>query len=130
MTTKDDRKSDAVTVRDVWLIFAKRQLEDLSESQVRAVMKFMRQISRATKPGAPPKYPAPFATDVLDRVHLEMNRLKAQGAKRAGPKSAIRRIIERHALETRGASEPARRADTITKLTVELFKVYEAARRR
>jgi uncharacterized protein (UPF0305 family) len=106
-----------------------KALESRSVADLQAVERLLDRRVNVRPVGRKRKYLEAYTDSVLSTIRAEMKDLKAR-RERCGPKSAIRSFIVRVAIEAKGASEPARRAAEVAKLTNELFKVYEAGRRR
>jgi hypothetical protein len=80
--------------------------------------------------GAPARYSSELIADVQTEVRREMAKLRAEGARRAGPKTAIARIVKRMIVDKKGQSGLADSEQLIAEKVTYFFKVWEAGRKR
>ena len=106
------------------------RLRDCSIQVLKAVERCLKKANTKQLSGHPKKYPDSYADDVFKHVHLEIERQKALGKKGVGAKRAIRYLVRQRVIDEEGETALARQEARINKLTDDLFKTYEARRKR
>ncbi len=97
---------------------------------LRAVERLLKSRKGKQRRGAPALYSDESLADVQLKVRQKMARLRAAGKRRAGPKTAIRSLVEGLVRETEGSQGLVTREGWIRSYVARVFKIYEAARKR
>lgn len=108
----------------------RNQLEHESLRDLQAVERLLEGRKGIGLPGAPQEYSDECLENVRATVRQKMTQLRSEGHRRAGAKTAIRKIIEGVVRDNEGERGITRRAAQIKNQTARFFKIYEAARKR
>lgn len=106
------------------------RLKDASTADLLAVFNLLKSRENRAKPGTPIKHLDSLIESVVAHVRTEIARLKSTGAKRAGPRTAIKNIVRAVVLRREGEVGLEGRARRIVSTEKYLFKVYDVARKR
>jgi hypothetical protein len=103
---------------------------DTTLEDIRALERLSKSRKGKRRPGAPTLYSDETLEHIQSTVRKEMARLKAAGKGRAGPKTAIRSLVERIVFQKEGHAGLVAREDKIKSMVDGYFRTYEAARKR
>lgn len=105
-------------------------LESASSGTLSKVKKTLEESESKGARGHPRVHSEELILDIQKKVRAEIGRMKESGRKRPGPNAAIRSLIRKAVIDKEGAAGLDRQEARIKKVTSDLFKVYEAGRKR